>query len=157
MQHPLYRNAWREKSYVHRAELHFMVGIVSSWRAGAEGRRTSQLQWLLPEVSPVLFFSLGPKHILGNSPTLTVVCCSSPSLSHKFFVISKTGTSLVTHELLALGFHSGFYRSRNTKCASYKQKQKRGKRPSPRARWVSAHTSVLSRLKPSCASVLHPT
>lgn len=103
------------------------------------------------------FFSLGPKHILGNSPTLTVVCCSSPSLSHKFFVISKTGTSLVTHELLALGFHSGFYRSRNTKCASYKQKQKRGKRPSPRARWVSAHTSVLSRLKPSCASVLHPT
>lgn len=102
------------------------------------------------------FFSSGPKYILGDSPTLTMVRFSSPSLSHKLFAISKAGASLIRHEVLALGFHSGIYRNQNTKYARYKQKEKRGMTPSARAHCQPAAV-VSSRLKPSCASVFHPT
>lgn len=56
MQPLLHRNTRRGKSYIRRAERHFVVGIISSWRGGVEGRRTPQMQWLLSEASPVLFF-----------------------------------------------------------------------------------------------------
>lgn len=101
------------------------------------------------------FFCLGPKHILGDSPTITMVCCPPTPLSHKLFAISKAGTSLM--KWLVLGFLSGIYRTQNRKHASYKQNQKRRERPSPRAHHVSAHCSGISRLKPSWASVFHPT
>lgn len=85
MQRPLYRNAWRGKSYIRRAEMHFVVRIVSSWRAGIEGRRTPQLQWLLPEVSPVLFFLWVPREILLPSPWSAV----PPLLCHTSFLPSQ--------------------------------------------------------------------
>ena len=52
--------------------LHVMVGVFSSWRDGTGGRRTPQLQWLLSEVSPVLF-SFRSRCVLRDSPALTTV------------------------------------------------------------------------------------
>lgn len=86
-----------------------------------------------------LCFFLCPKHILGDSLVPTKVHCSSPSLSHCHL---KGCTSLKPHELLALGFHSGIHRSQATKYASYKHKEKRGKRDLPQE-----HTAVVSSSK----------
>lgn len=61
--------------------------------------------------SSLCFFLLGPKHTLGESPVPIMVHCPLPC----HIAISKAGTSLKPHELLALGFHSAIHWSQATK------------------------------------------